>query len=176
MDLLLFHIGLIEELIDHMVLADPNIVKEEETKDDFVVMDWSKLEKEEEELKWEVVSDSSTMDCRYSRLVASFSSSADAFLSTRVISATSLPIEQAVSSPMLGDPLGDPPLPTLQTLLSPKNEAPKNDAVAHSHANKIPLMNTSPNPMPPSLAVKGLENLEYLVDTLDLGLSLKVQK
>ena len=41
-DLLLFHIGLIEELIDHMVLADPNTVEEEETKDDdFVVMDWS---------------------------------------------------------------------------------------------------------------------------------------
>ena len=51
LDLLLFCIGLIEDLIDQMVLAVPNVVKEEEPKDDFVVMermDWSRVDKNEE--------------------------------------------------------------------------------------------------------------------------------
>ena len=103
MDLLMFCIGLIEELIDHMVLAAPNVVVEEETKNDSIVMDrmdWSRVEKDEEELKWEAVPESSTLDRRYSGPVASLSSSADAFLNTGVISATSLPITHSISSPV----------------------------------------------------------------------------
>ena len=107
---------------------------------------------------------------------------------------TSSPTADAVSPPLLGSPPPADALPTVQKSSpadadqkspsesdtrqtpSPKNEVPKNDAARALPENKDHFLSTSSKPTPSSPAIETLDNLDFLVDTLDLNLSLGVQK
>ena len=212
-DLLLFRIGMIEDILDHMVLPTANVAVEEESKDVVIVMDWGKEDKKGEEFNWEESPEHNLFRRRRSGLATSLSFSGDAFLNTGANAPT---VSQLVlggqsgvdSETLISHLLNDEPPPTgpaeespmksaTRQTPSPKNEVQNDDDAAISPANINPPISTSENPLqsspvgesllqkdagnklpplPPSPAGESLENLDSIVDSIDLGLRIGVQK